>query len=195
VPVIRARGIMRLSNTDQHYGVAAITLHWLMAAMIGTLVVMGVTMVRLPDVGFDTRKITLILIHKEIGTLAFAVLAARFVWRQWSPLPRLAETTPERQKVAAIFVHLCFYALMIALPVTGWVMSSAAGIPVSVLGLVTLPDLVPRDDLLFEQLRQTHDWLGYAMTGLIGLHAGAALWHHFLIRDDTLRKMLWSSED
>ena len=151
-------------------------------------------MVQLPDVGFDAKKITLILIHKEIGMLALALVAMRLAWRQVNPLPRLAETLPEWQKVAAIFVHLCFYALMFALPVTGWVMSSAAGIPVSFLGLFTLPDFVPYDEDLFGLLRQVHAWLGYAMAVLICIHAGAALRHHFVLRDETLRKMLWSSD-
>ena len=185
---------MRLSNSDQHYGTAAIALHWLMAALIVTLVTLGIYMVRLPDVGFDTKKITLILIHKGIGTLVLALAAARLAWRQLNSLPHLVEALPEWQKVTAIFVHLCFYALMIALPVTGWVMSSAAGIPVSVLGLFTLPDFVAHDNALFGRLRQVHDWLGYSMGALICLHAGAALRHHFLLRDDTLRKMLWSSD-
>lgn len=191
---MRTRRMMRLANTERHYGAAAIALHWLMAALLITLVVLGIYMVRLPDVGFDTKKIVLILIHKEVGTLALALVGARLAWRQLNPLPRLAETLPEWQKVAAIFVHLCFYALMFALPVTGWVMSSAAGIPVSFLGLFTLPDFVPHDDDLFRQLQQIHDWLGYTMAGFICVHASAALRHHFVLRDETLRKMLWSSD-
>jgi cytochrome b561 len=182
--------MMQLANTDRHYGAAAIALHWLMAALLITLVVLGIYMVRLPDVGFDTRKIVLVLVHKQIGTLALALVVVRLAWRQLNPLPRLAETLPEWQKVAAIFVHLCFYALMFILPVTGWVMSSASGIPVSFLGLFTLPDLVPHNEDLFETLRQMHDWLGYALTVFIGVHAGAALRHHFVLRDETLLKML-----
>jgi cytochrome b561 len=184
---------MRLANTDQRYGAAAIALHWLMAALISALVALGIYMVRLPDVGFDIKKIALILIHKEIGIVVLALAAARLAWRQLNPLPRLVETLPEWQKVTAIFVHLCFYALMVTLPVTGWVMSSASGIPVSLLGLFTLPDFVPHSETLFGWLRQVHDWLGYGMAMLICLHAGAALRHHFLLRDQTLRKMLWSS--
>ncbi len=184
---------MRLSNTNRHYGAAAIGLHWLMAALIVTLVAMGIYMVRLPDVGFNSKKIILILTHKEIGSVVLALVATRLAWRELNRLPRLVETVPEWQKVAAIFVHLCFYALMIALPITGWVMSSAAGIPVSILGLFTLPDFVSHDEALFGWLRQIHDWLGYSMAALICVHAGAALRHHFLLRDDTLRKMLWSS--
>jgi cytochrome b561 len=186
--------MMRLSNTEQNYGAAAIALHWLMAILIVTLVAMGIYMVRLPDVGFNLKKITLILAHKEIGVLVLVLAAMRLTWRQFNPLPRLVDTVPEWQKVTAILVHLCFYALMIALPVTGWVMSSAAGIPVSFLGLFMLPDLVPHDDSLFGRLGQLHNWLGYTMAGFIALHAGAALRHHFLLRDETLQKMLGTSD-
>jgi cytochrome b561 len=187
------RRTVMLLNTDRHYGAAAIALHWLAAALIAALVALGIYMVRLPDVGFDTKKIILVLIHKEVGMLALALAAARLAWRQLNPLPRLAETLPEWQKVTAIFVHFCFYALMMALPVTGWVMSSAAGLSVSFVGLFMLPDFVPHDEALFGWLRQTHDWLGYTIAMFICLHAGAALRHHFLLRDQTLRKMLWSS--
>jgi cytochrome b561 len=186
--------VMACLNSDRRYGAAAIALHWLMAALIIALVSIGIYMVRLPDVGFNTRKITLILVHKEIGILVLALAGARLTWRQLNPLPSLVDTVPEWQKVIAILVHLNFYALMIALPVTGWVMSSAAGIPVSLLGLFALPDLVPHDDILFAWLAALHNGLGYAMAGLICLHAGAALRHHFLLRDETLRKMLWPSD-
>ena len=183
---------MRLVNTDQRYGAAAVTLHWLLALLITTLVVMGLYMVRLPDVGFNSVKIILTLTHKEIGVVVLALVALRLTWRELNRLPLLAETLPEWQKVTAIFVHLAFYALMVALPITGWLMSSAAGIPVSIVGLFTLPDLLQHDELLFGRLRLIHDWLGYSMGALICLHAGAALRHHFLLRDETLRKMLWS---
>jgi cytochrome b561 len=184
---------MRVFNSDERYGAPAIGLHWLMAALIATLVALGLYMVSLPDVGFNQKKIALIFIHKEIGMLILALVAGRFAWRELNPLPRLAGSMPEWQKIAAIFVHLCFYALMIALPLTGWAMSSAAGIPISILGLFTLPDFVPHDDALFGLFRQLHDWLGYTMATFICLHAGAALRHHFFLRDQTLRKMLWSS--
>jgi cytochrome b561 len=183
---------MSLANTERRYGIAAIALHWLLAVLITALVVMGIYMVRLPDVGFSTTKIILVLIHKEIGMVVLGLAVVRLAWRLWNVLPRLVETLPEWQKVTAIFVHLCFYALMLALPITGWLMSSAAGIPVSVLNLVTLPDFLPHDEFLFERLRLIHDWLGYAIALLICLHAGAALGHHFVLRDETLRKMLWS---
>ena len=180
---------MQLTNTEQGYGVAAIVLHWLMAGLIIALVATGLYMVQLPDSGFDTRKITLILLHKQIGVAAFVLVGARWTWRQINPSPHLEDTLPEWQKVIAITVHLCFYALMIALPITGWIMSSYAGIPVWFLGS-TLPDLVLPNERLFERFQQLHDWLGYAMAILMCLHAAAALRHHFMFRDGTLEKML-----
>lgn len=73
-------------------------------------------------------------------------------------------------------------------------MSSASGIPVSFLGLFTLPDVVPHNEDLFGLLRQVHDWFDYVMAVLICIHAGAALRHHFVLRDETLQKMLWYSD-
>jgi cytochrome b561 len=181
---------VRLTNTHHAYGMPAIVLHWLMAVLLIALIALGIFMVRLPDAGFDTRKITAILIHKEIGLVAFLFAGVRLAWRQLNPLPRPVESVPEWQQVAGLFVHLCFYALMLAQPITGWVMSSASGIPVDFLGLFTLPDLVAHNEDLFAQLRQVHDWLGIALAGLVSLHALAALRHHFGLRDVTLRRML-----
>src|SRR5215471_9977770 len=131
-----------LQNSEARYGTLAMALHWLMALLLGALVVLGLYMTRLPDVGFDTRKIGLILYHKQFGVLALMLVTLRVLWRVMNVLPHLAENLPDWQKVTARFVHLCFYALMLALPLTGWLMSSATAIPVSVLGLFTLPDLV-----------------------------------------------------
>jgi cytochrome b561 len=116
--------------------------------------------------------------------------APRLIWRLGNTLPRLVETLPDWQKVVARFVHLSLYGLMFALPVTGWLMSSAAGIPVSFLGLFVLPDLIPHDDHLFQMFIEIHKWLGYALiTCLLG-HVAAALGHHLVFKDETLKKML-----
>src|SRR5207245_9316878 len=80
--------------------------------------------------------------------------------------------------------------LMVALTITAWFVSSAAVFPMSFLGLFDLPELVRRDDYLFQVFVAVHKWLGYALIPLIVVHAGAALRHHFLCKDDTLRKML-----
>jgi cytochrome b561 len=180
----------QIQNTEERYGTVAIVLHWLMAVLLIALVALGLYMVSLPDVGFDTKKIRLVLYHKELGLLALILVMVRLAWRLTNALPELVETLPDWQQVVARFVHLAFYGLMFALPITGWLMSSAAGIPVSVFGLLTLPDWVSQDDYLFQRFIEIHQWLGYALIVLIFIHAGAALRHHFLFKDDTLRKML-----
>ena len=179
-----------IANSINRYGVVAVALHWLMAIVLIALVALGLYMVTLPDTGFETTKINLILFHKELGILALLLAALRLAWRVTNALPRLVHTLPDWQKFVARFVHLGFYALMFALPLSGWLMSSAAGFTVSFLEWFNLPDLVQRDDSLFRAFVTLHRWLAYALMFLFVVHAGAALRHHFLLRDDTLRKML-----
>jgi cytochrome b561 len=182
-------GLWRIENTPNGYGLVAVLFHWLVAALIIVLSGLGLYMVRLPDVGFSKEKILLILFHKELGMLILMLVALRWIWRLCNVLPELVGHLPDWQKITARFVHLCFYGLMFALPVTGWLMSSAAGIPVSFFGLFTLPDPIARDDALFRTLIDVHKFLGYVTIALIFVHAGAALRHHFHFEDDTLRKM------
>ncbi len=179
-----------IRNTEDRFGAVAMLLHWLMALLIIGLVALGLYMVSLPDAGFNTKKIMLIIYHKQLGISVLVLFAVRLAWRLTHILPRLAAHLPEWQKVAARFVHLCFYALMFMLPLTGWLMSSAAGIPVSFFGLFTLPDFLPHDEYLFRRLIDIHEWLGYMLIFFIFIHVGAALRHHFVFKDDTLRKML-----
>jgi cytochrome b561 len=178
------------SNSEQRYGMVAIGLHWAMAALVVGLLALGLYMVRLPDVGFDTEKITLILVHKAVGMLALLLLLLRFAWRLRSALPRLADGLPDWQQVAARFVHLMFYALMFALPVTGWLMSSAGGYPVPFFSFFNMPDLIGLNDWLFQVLIDVHRWLAWLLLLFLLLHAAAALRHHFGLRDDTLQRML-----
>lgn len=182
----------RWTNTGQRYGRVAIAAHWALAALLAALVALGWWMVRLPDAGYDTVKIVLILVHKQLGLAALALAGLRLAWRIVQPMPALAASLPLREQVAARFVHLCLYALMLALPMTGWLMSSAAGFPMSFLGLVSLPDLVPVSEPLFRQLAFVHRWLAIGLAALVALHAGAALRHRFVLRDDTLARM-WRS--
>ena len=181
---------MQLANTERQYGSVSIALHWIIAVFLMVLIALGIYMVRLPDAGFNKTKITLILVHKEIGVLVLAVVALRLAWRQVNPLPQLVQTVPEWQQVAAAFTHIMLYALMVAQPLIGWIMSAASGIPVDFLGVLKLPNLVSPDQELFRSLRNLHDWLGFAMAALVCAHAAAALRHHFVLRDPTLRRML-----
>ncbi|MEJ5991280.1 cytochrome b [Ramlibacter sp. PS3R-8] len=180
----------RLTNTADRYGLLAILLHWGMAVALVALVGTGLYMVAMPNVGFDTAKITLILVHKAVGMGVLAAAVLRLAWRMANRMPRLAAGLPLWQQVAARFVHLALYGLMIALPVSGWLMSSAGGYPIPLFGGIVVPDLIGVNDHLFQLLIAIHRWLAYAFILLASLHMAAALHHHAVLKDDTLRKML-----
>jgi cytochrome b561 len=94
------------------------------------------------------------------------------------------------EKLAARSAHLLFYGFMIVMPLTGWLMSSAAGLQVSFFGLFLLPNLIGPDPSVMHLLKEVHQWLGYSLIALIGLHSAAALKHHFINKDDVLRRMV-----
>jgi cytochrome b561 len=180
-----------LTNTAARYGAVAMLLHWGMAVLLGVLVGTGLYMVAMPDVGFDMRKITLILVHKAIGIGALVAVLLRLAWRGANMLPALVPGLPMWQQVAARFVHLALYALMVVVPVSGWLMSSAGGYPIPLfIGDLAAPDLIGFNDHLFYLLIAVHRWLAYALIGFAAVHAAAALHHHVVRKDDTLRKIL-----
>jgi cytochrome b561 len=183
-------GTAPLANTGDRYGWIAMLLHWGMAVLLAGLIALGFFMVRLPDVGYDREKITLILSHKALGMVALGVAVARVAWRLTNALPRFVDGLPEWQKVSAIFVHLWMYALMFAVPLTGWLMSSAGGYPTPIFSWIYAPDLIGPNEHLFRTLIDVHRWLGYALAFVVLLHAAAALRHHLVLKDHTLRKML-----
>ena len=182
--------MQQIKNTKQRYGVVAIFFHWFMAILIIGLVILGLYMVELPDVGFNIQKIMLIVLHKELGMVVLALVLMRLIWRLCNVVPRLPSQIPSWQKLAARSVHLAFYGFMIAMPVSGWLMSSAAGIPVTFLGLFVLPDLVSPNIYRMELFIEIHNWLGYGLIATIVIHVSAGLMHHFIYKDDTLRKIL-----
>lgn len=182
--------MLPIRNTEFRYGVVAMLFHWAMALLILGVAILGLYMVTLPDAGFTTVKIRLIVAHKAFGTLVLVLVGPRLLWRLLQRLPRLVANVPAWQQVAARFVHLVFYALMFTVPLSGWLMSSAAGIPVLLWDDIVLPDLIPYNDHRFRQLMTLHQGLAYALLFFIAIHVGAALRHHLLLKDDTLRKML-----
>jgi cytochrome b561 len=177
----------KLRNTKREYGSVAILLHWIMAVFIITLIALGLYMVDLPK---GLAKLKFIGWHKELGILVLGLAILRASWRLSNVTPLLLSYLPTWEAVSARLVHWTFYLLMIILPLTGWMMSSAAGLPVSFFGLFVLPDLVSpnaQGRILFQQI---HIWLAYAMIGLIILHVAAAFKHHFINKDNIMRRML-----
>ncbi len=178
---------MTLKNTQVQYGWIAIILHWLIAIVVIGLLILGLYMVQLP---ISLRKLTLYGWHKEFGVLVLMLVVIRLAWRLSNITPALPIHMPAYEKLGARLAHFAFYIFLFALPISGWMMSSAAGLPVSFFGLFVLPDLVSSDPSLMVQLIAVHKWLAYGLIALLCLHITAALQHHFYYKDDILRRML-----
>lgn len=178
---------MCLRNTETRYGAVAQLFHWGMFLLIAGMLAVGFIMAAMP---LGPAKISLIGTHKSIGVLILLLVFLRLLWRAASVAPTPSAALSRALQAAARATHAALYALMILMPLSGWLMSSAAGFPVSFFGWFTLPDLIGPDKAWRDALRTTHFWLAWALIALAALHIAAALYHHFVLRDDTLRRML-----
>lgn len=169
------------------YTHTAIALHWISALLICAAFPLGVYMQDLP---LSPTKLRLYSYHKWIGVSVFALALARVLWRLTHPAPPPPAHTPLWQRRAAASVHAALYALMVSIPLSGWLASSAKGVPTVWFGVLRLPDLVGKDEALGESLRLLHLTLNYTLLGLVLAHVAAALKHHFVDGDDVLRRML-----
>ena len=176
-----------LSARGNDYTRTALALHWLVALVIFAALPLGLYMHELP---LSPRKLQLYSYHKWLGISALLLVLIRLAWRGLHRPPAIAATTPRWQQMAAHGTHTLLYLLMLIVPFSGWLMSSALGFPVVWFGVLPLPDLVGKDKELGEALKIVHAWLNYGLLTLVALHVAAALQHHFIERDDTLQRML-----
>jgi cytochrome b561 len=169
------------------YAAPAIVLHWLVFALICGGFALGLTMTDLP---FSPLKLKYYSWHKWTGVSIFLLAVARAAWRLGHPAPLLPATMPVWQRRAAAVSHALLYALILVIPLSGWLYSSAAGVTTVYFGVLPLPDLLGRDKALAETLKSVHVTLNYTLLVLVVVHAAAALKHHFGDHDDVLVRML-----
>ena len=176
---------MQIKNDEHHFGLVAILLHWLMALLIIGMLAVGLYMVELP---IGIQKLKIYGWHKEFGILVLMLVIFRILWRLTNPTPVL--NLPWYERMGARLAHLALYVLMLAMPLSGWLMTSAAGLPPSFFGLFTLPSLVAPNDALRELFAWIHEWLAYGLITVIVIHTLGALKHHFIDKNDILRRMI-----
>lgn len=169
------------------YTRTSIALHWLIALLIFCAFPLGVYMHELP---FSPGRLKLYSYHKWIGVTVFLLAIARVAWRIGHPAPLPFAGMPAWQRIASVATHHLLYVLILAVPVSGWLMSSAKGIQTVYLGMIPLPDLLAKDKELGDMLTTVHQILNFTMAALVITHVAAALKHYVVDRDEVLGRMI-----
>lgn len=178
---------MPLRNTDTRWGGIAQAFHWLIATLIIVQGAIGLTMVQLD---MTPTKVRVFALHKSIGLTVLALVLLRLLWRAIQRAPREVPM-PRGQRIAAHVSHAALYLLMLALPLSGWLFNSAANFPLSWFGVVHVPSLTRGlNPGLKAFALSAHIVLFWILVGVLAVHIGAALWHHFVQRDEVLLRML-----
>src|SRR5215831_9322200 len=176
---------MTMPNQRTQFTALMRGLHWTMAAMVLTMLGIGVTMVAsLADYH------VLVSIHRPLGAGMLVLVVVRFVVRRLSPLPPFPPTMSRMERVAAAASEYTLYGVMVVLPLVGWGMLSAARYPVVLVGSVHLPFILPHDAMLYATLRRAHTVLAYGLFLAFLAHVGAILFHTLIIRDGMLVRMV-----
>ena len=169
------------------YTRTAVALHWLVAAGLAAALAVGFYMVDLPLSPF---KLQIYSWHKWAGVTIFLLVFVRLVWRLKHGAPESPANMPAWQQAVADYTHRALYVLMVAIPLTGWLMSSAKGFQTVYFGILPLPDLVDKNKELGHTLALVHEALNFTLVALVLAHAAAAVKHHFVNRDEVLARML-----
>jgi cytochrome b561 len=178
---------MQFRNSADRYGTVAQFLHWLIVVLIILQVVSGFIGHNLP---LGIEKLTTLARHKSFGMTILALVLLRVFWRLANPVPALPATLKPYERGLARLTHVLLYVLLIALPLTGWIMSAAKNFPVSWFRRFTWPNPVAPDPHLAELMVKVHQTLALVLMGTVTLHVLAALKHHFVLKDNVLKRML-----
>jgi cytochrome b561 len=173
-------------KTTERYSSPAIVLHWLVALLIICAFGVGLKIFGMP---LSPWKFHLIAWHKWLGMTILALVALRVVVRLLSTTPALPSHMSSAEQRVAHLGHLALYALMLAVPLSGWAMTSAYGIPVVYLGLWRIPPLLATNLDLAPQLKTLHQWLNWTLAACVVGHVAVALKHHYIDRDGLLTRM------
>lgn len=173
-------------NTENSYGTIAKGFHWLLFLMLTFSIVAGNFLASMPK---GVEKLQAAGMHKSFGVILLLLILARLAWRLINVTPKEPEGTPAIQNILARGMHWVLYTLMFAQPLSGILMSQAAGYPISVFGVFELPMLLDKDQSLAQFFRGAHGTVWILLVLAVIGHAGAAMYHHFVQKDDVMRRM------
>lgn len=184
---------MRWKNTPTHFGTVSVMLHWLVAIALYGMFALGLWMVTLGY--YDSWYHPAPELHKSIGITLFAVMVLRVIWRFISPPPKPLSSYSALTRVSAVAVHLLLYGILFAIFISGYLISTADGKPIEVFGVLSVPATLEGFGEQADLAGDIHLWLAWSVVILSALHGLAALKHHFVDRDSTLKRMLGSRVD
>jgi cytochrome b561/polyisoprenoid-binding protein YceI len=180
---------MAWRNTSERWGALARLFHWAIVLMLLGQFIMAELAEDLP---LGMEKIALLARHKSVGITILLLAVLRLGWRALNPTPRAPAGAPWEHALAR-GAHVALYGLLFAMPLSGWMMSSAKNYPVSWFNLLPLPNLVPVSESIYEFMHETHELLATALLVIAATHVLGALRHHFIRKDDVLKRMLWAA--
>lgn len=176
-----------MTETPAGYNAVAKGLHWLILVLL--VVQFGIAW-SMPDVGRDTRPIGLIAWHLSIGALILLVMLVRLGWRLASSVPPAPADLPKPLRLVSRATHFLLYAILIVLPLLGWINASSRGWPVKLFGIIPLPALVPSGSAWGLDMGDVHMTVAAVLLGVAALHVIGAMYHQFILRDALLLRML-----
>ena len=175
-----------LKNTENTYGVVAKGFHWLLFLMLTFSIIAGNFLASMPK---GTEKLQAAGMHKSFGAVLLMLIMLRFLWRLINETPKLPDGTTSVESLMAKGMHWALYALMFAQPLSGIMMSQAAGYPVSFFGLFEFPVFLDKSQSIAEFFRAMHGTVWILLVVAVMGHIGAALHHHFIKKDNVLKQM------
>lgn len=179
---------MSLKNTADRWGPVSQALHWLIVLLVLVLAIVGLSLDSLPK---TPKYFWVYTMHKSVGITVLALVLARIGWRLYAGAPLPVAGTPAWQARVASATHVLLYALLLAMPLSGWLNDSASGLrPFRWFGLFVMPKLAGPDAALADNAQEAHELLFWVLVALVALHAAAALHHHLFRNDATLSRML-----
>jgi cytochrome b561 len=178
---------MMWRNSPERWGAIAQLLHWGIAVMVIGLAIVGLTMDELPN---SPTKMQVYALHKSTGLTVLVLVVLRLIWRLVDRRPPYPPTMARWQQQLAALTHGLLYALLLSMPLSGWLYNSASNFPLRWFGLFPVPSLSGPDRELKHFAHEVHETGFYVLAALFALHVGAALLHHYRYRDATLVRML-----
>lgn len=176
-----------MNRSAPGYGAPAIASHWLLALLIAGNFAFALYFIDLP---FSPQKLRYFAWHKWAGAIVLPLVAVLLGWRAIHGEVTLPSHMPRWETRLSRTTHFLLYLFFLAVPISGWLYSSAAGFQTVLFGRIPIPDLLPRDPELAEGLKAAHRWINYALAATVAFHVAGALKHHFIDHDDVLSRML-----